>query len=267
MIVVIASGGVDLSVGSVVGVVSVVMAALVDSGRGLAVAIVVSILLAVVIGVINGLLVGLARVHSALVTLGMATLLRGLILLITQGRTIAAGPAAVLRSLAVPGLLLALLLIIGVVVLTELAPFARKRYLGLRDDTPWLQRLALSGLPYLLSSTMAGLAGAFLLGWVGYGTIAAGSGYEVDVILIVLLGGTVYGGGLVNGIGAILAALTVVLARNTVMRSNLPAAYQYVFQGIALLVFGLLCQLYYMILNWAFKRSKGKGTPVVIDRG
>jgi ribose/xylose/arabinose/galactoside ABC-type transport system permease subunit len=266
MIIVIASGGVDLSVGSVVGVVAAVVASLMARGRSPVIALLIGMSLAVLIGLVNGLLVGLARVHSAVVTLGMATLLHGLVLVITEGRTIAAEPAAFLANLIAPGLVLALLLTVGAIVLTELAPFARKRFLGLRDGMPWLQRLALSGLPYVFSSAMAGLAGLFYLGIVGYGTIAAGTGLEAEVILIVLLGGTAFGGGLINGIGAILAALTVAVARNSMMRSSLPYLWQEVIKGIALLVFGLLCQLYYMILNWAFKRSKSKETPVVIDR-
>ena len=263
MILVIASGGIDLSVGAVAGVVSAVMASLMSAGMSPAVALLIGLLLAILIGLINGFLVGLARLHGAVVTLGMMVLLRGIVLVVTDGRAISAGDVGFLGSLAVPGLLLALLLIIGVVALTELAPFARKRFLGLRDDGPWLQRLAVAGLPYVLTSVMAGFAGACYVGIIGYGTITLGSGLEAEVMLIVFLGGTVLGGGLVNGLGVILAALTLAVVKNVWVLSNRPPAEVYIIEGVGLLVFGLLGQLYYMIVAWIFKRSKAERTPVV----
>jgi ribose/xylose/arabinose/galactoside ABC-type transport system permease subunit len=260
MILVIASGGVDLSVGAVAGVVAVLMASRMDSGASPAAALLIGLLLAILVGLVNGLLVGLARVHSVIVTLGMATLLRSQVLGITQGRTVAAGEVGFLGSLTAPGIAVALLLIIGVIALTELAPFARKRFLGVRDGGFWLQRLALTGLPYVFSSGLAGLAGACYIGLMRYGTIAIGTGLEVEVILIVLLGGTVFGGGLVNGVGAILAVLTIAIGKNVVAQNNLPHQWLDAFVGLGMLIFGLLSQLYYLIVNWIY-RSKGKVTP------
>ncbi len=264
MILVVASGGLDLSVGAVAGVVAVVMASLMSSEMSVspAVALSVGLLLAILIGLVNGLLVGLARVHGAVATLGMSVLLRGLVLAVTEGKTIPAGEVGFLGALTVPGLLLALLLIIGVIALTELAPFARKRFLGLRDESSWLQRLALAGLPYVLSSVMAGFAGACYLGIVQYGTIAAGAGLEADVLLVVFLGGTAFGGGLVNGLAAILAALTFAVATNIFMLSDVPYQQQGIIKGAGLVAFGLLCQLYYMLVGWIFKRVKARKTPV-----
>jgi ribose transport system permease protein len=262
MILVVASGGVDLSVGAVAGVVSVVMASLMASGTSPAVALLVGLLLGTLVGLVNGLLVGLARVHGAVATFGMMVLLRGVVLVVTEGRTIAVGDVGFLGSLAVPGLVLALLLIIGVIVLTELAPFARKRFFGLRDGGSWLQRLALTGLPYVLSGVMAGLAGACYVGIIRYGTIATGSGLEAEVLLIVFLGGTALGGGLVNGLGAILAVLTFAVSKHILMLSNQPYARLEIIKGVGLLVFGLLCQLYYMLIDWIFRRAQSKETSV-----
>lgn len=268
MILIVVSGGVDLSVGAVAGMVSVVMAALMSSGMSPAIALLVGLLLAILVGLVNGLLVGLARVHGAVVTLGMMTLLRGIVVIATDARGIAigAGEVGFLGSLPVPGLILALLLMIGVVVLTELAPFARKRFLGLRDDRSWLQRLALAGLPYVLSSVMAGLAGACYAGIIRYGTIATGTGLEAEVLLVVFLGGTALGGGLVNGLGAILAALTFAVVKNVLMLSGHPSGRLEIIKGVGLLVFGLLCQLYYMLVDWIFRRVKSKETPVADNR-
>jgi ribose/xylose/arabinose/galactoside ABC-type transport system permease subunit len=215
-------------------------------------------LLAILIGLINGLFVGLARVHGAVVTLGMSVLLKGLILAITEGKTISAGEIGFLGSLTVPGLLLALLLIVGVIVLTELAPFARKRFLGLRDESSWLKRLTLAGLPYVLSGVIAGFTGACYLGIVRYGTISAGTGLEAEVLLVVFLGGTVFGGGLVNGVGAILAALTFAILRNILMLSQLPYPRHQIVTGVGLVAFALLCQLYFLIVGWIFKRVKSR---------
>lgn len=262
MILVVASGGVDLSVGTIAGAVSVVMALLMVSGMSPAVALLIGLMVAILIGLVNGLLVGLARVHGAVATFGMMVLLRGVVFVVTEGLTIAVGEVGFLGSLAVPGLVLALLLMIGVIVLTELAPFARKRFLGVHDDSPWLQRVAITGLPYVLSGTMAGLAGACYVGIMRAGTIATGSGLEAEVMLIVFLGGTALGGGLVNGIGAILAVLTLAVAKHILVLSNQPYDRREIVKGVGLLAFGLLCQLYYMIVNWLFKRAKSKEMSV-----
>jgi ribose/xylose/arabinose/galactoside ABC-type transport system permease subunit len=264
MILVVASGGIDLSVGAVAGVVAVVMASLMTSeiSVGPAVALLVGMLLAIFIGLVNGLVVGLARLHGAVATFGMMVLLRGVVLVVTDGYTIPVGEVGFLGSLAVPGLVLALLLTLGVIVLTELAPFARQRFLGLRDGGSWLQRLALAGLPYVLSSALAGFAGACYVGITQYGTIMTGVGLEAEVILIVFLGGTALGGGLVNGVGAILAALTFAVVRNILALSSQPPGRVEIIRGVGLVVFGLLCQLYYMIVGWIFKRVKSKKAPV-----
>jgi ribose transport system permease protein len=263
MILVVASGGFDLSVGAAAGVVSVIMASMLSSGTSPIVALLVGVILGTLIGLVNGLLVGLARVHGAVATFGMMVLLRGVVLVITEGRTIAAGDVGFLGSLTVPGLVLGVLLILGVIVLTELAPFARKRYFGLREGGSWLQRLALTGLPYVLSGAMSGLAGACYVGLIRYGTIATGTGLEADVMLTVFLGGTVLGGGLVNGVGAVLAALIFAISRHAMMLDNQDAAHVQVIKGVSLVVFGLLCQLYYMIVGWIFKRVKSKEAPIV----
>lgn len=262
MILVVASGGVDLSVGAVAGMVSVVMAALMASGISPVVALLVGLLLATLVGIVNGLVVGLARVHGAVVTFGMMVFLRGVVIAVTEGRAIIVEKASFLESLTVPGLVLALLLMIGVIVLTELAPFARKRFFGLHDGGSWLQRLALSGLPYVLSGVMAGIAGACYIGYVRYGTITAGTGLEAEVMLIVFLGGTALGGGLVNGLGAILAALTLAVVKNVLVLSKQPYGWQEIIKGAGLVIFGLLCQLYYMVVGWVFKWAKNRKTPV-----
>jgi ribose transport system permease protein len=264
MILVIASGGVDLSVGAVAGVVSAVMASLLSSGTNPAVALLIGMLLAILIGLVNGLLVGLARVHAAVATLGMMTLLRGIAIAVTGGRGIPVGEVGFLGSLAVPGLLLALLLTIGIIALTELAPFARKRFLGLCDDQPWYQRLAFAGLPYVLSSAMAGFAGACYIGLVRFGAMTMGTGLEVDVMLIVFLGGTPLGGGLVNGVGAVLATLTFAVGKNVLTLSGLPSHERMeIVKGIGLLILGLLSHLYYVSVDWTFKRTKSGETPIV----
>src|SRR5207302_5348204 len=87
MMMIVAAGGLDLSVGSVAALSAVIQAE-VEHDIGPLLAIVVAVFVAAVIGIINGLMVSLARLHGALVTLAMMVLARGLATSVTGGRIV-----------------------------------------------------------------------------------------------------------------------------------------------------------------------------------
>lgn len=259
MILVMASGGLDLSVGAMVGFISVIVATLVTTREmsGFA-AMLVGLGLAFLIGLVNGLLVGLTKLHSTVVTLGMMTLLRGLALTISDGTTVIVKEVDFSSGLKILATLLMILLTLFVIGLAEFTPLGRKRYSDLTESESWIRRLARTVLVYVLSGTIAGFSGILVMARVQAGLPTLGTGYEVQTILAVFLGGIPIGGGLLNVIGAMLGSLLIALTQNIAVMNNVPAFATYVYQGIGLMTFGSLTQVYTLVADWLFKSRSPK---------
>ena len=89
---------------------------------------------------------------------------------------------------------------------------------------------------FVLMGLMAGISGVVLASYVGYGTVAAGQGYELDAIASTVLGGTSTLGGIGTIFGAIIGSLMIASLTSGLQMMNVPAAWQYVLKGIVLVV-------------------------------
>ena len=89
---------------------------------------------------------------------------------------------------------------------------------------------------FVLMGFLCGVSGIVLASYVGYGTIAAGNGYELEAIAACILGGTSPPGGVGTIFGAMIGALIMASLTNGLQIMNVPAAWQYVVQGIILVV-------------------------------
>ena len=202
---VILTGGIDLSVGAVLAVAGVV--AVYFAKFGTVAAIVAGIGVAALIGLINGLLIAKARIQPFITTLAMMIAARGLALAVTRENSIplaaeATGLAWLGRGevgpLPVPVILLLLAFGAGWLVL-RYTRFGRyvyavgdnmdaARLLGLKVDRVLI-------MTYVLSGAFAGLAGVVLASRLGAAQPVAGTGWELDAIAAVVVGGTVLTGG------------------------------------------------------------------------
>jgi ribose/xylose/arabinose/galactoside ABC-type transport system permease subunit len=264
MILIIASGGLDLSVGAVIGLTSVIVASMMtNQDMSGAVALLIGLGLAFLIGLVNGLLTGLTRLHGAVVTLGMMALLRGIAISISEGTPIMIKDVDSFSGLTILAVILVNLLTLVTIALAEFTPFGRQRHSELVEGESRLRRLVRTVIAYALSSTMAGLAGILLLSRLRTGMPTLGTGYEVQVILAVFLGGIPLGGGLLNVIGAMLGSLLIVLTQNVAVLNNVPAAAFQIYQGVGLLIFGPLSQGYTLVADWFFRSRSQKSTPAV----
>jgi ribose transport system permease protein len=243
---VILTGGIDLSVGAVLAVSGVVAAAL--SPQGTLVALLGGLAAAAVLGVVNGLLVTRARIQPFVVTLAMMIAARGAALAFTGEQSVRVDPGAAgltwlgrgtLGPLPVPVLLLALAYAVGWTVLRH-RPFGRHVYavgdddtaarlLGLRADR------VLLGV-YVVSAVLAGLAGIVLAGRLGAGQPVAATGWELDAIAAVVVGGTVLTGGR-GGAGLTLAGVLILgLILNLLnLEGTISPWWQWVVRGVFLL--------------------------------
>jgi len=224
---VIITAGIDLSVGSVVGIAGVVAAtAVFDTAGGMSVvwAVVLALAVGALAGVINGVLVAVLRLPPFIVTLGMMGIARGATLLITGGRTVQPLPGG-FSSLAggsVFGVanLIWLMLIVAVVVALFLRRTVWGRYMYAVGSNTESARL--SGVPvravqisaYTLCGILAALAGLLLASRLGNGVPTAGTGYELQAIAACVIGGASLFGARGTALGALAGALVVRLLDN-----------------------------------------------------
>jgi ribose transport system permease protein len=214
---VILTKGIDLSVGSVIGLTGAVAAQLLVAGAGVPLAVLCAVAAGAVVGVINGLLVAYAKLPPFIVTLGMMGAARGLVLVITDANTIQPLPdsfAAVANGTVggVPNLLLiALVVLLLVAFLLRRTVFGRYVYaVGSNAESA-----RLSGVPvarvlvtvYALSGLLAGVGGVLLASRLNAGVPTMGEGNELDAIAACVIGGASLFGAKGSALGAAAGAL------------------------------------------------------------
>lgn len=243
---VIACAEIDLSVGSVAGLSSVVTAMTISS-FGLVPGIIAGLAVGAIIGAINGSLVSLLGIPSFLVTLGMLGIAFGLAQWIT-----ASAPQPILDRTyiqifgggnigPIPGLLvwMAIAVVVGVVVLNR-TKFGRQvlatggnrqaaEYTGVKT-----KRIKFTVL--LISGVSAALAGMLYAGRLQSGRFQWGQGDEMSAIAAVILGGTSLFGGAGFVVGTLFGALLMSLINNGLILAGLDSSQQQVVRGIIIIL-------------------------------
>ena len=221
---VILTGGIDLSVGSILGLSGGVTALILASGASIPVAILVGLGVGLVVGLVNGLLVSRLKLPPFIATLGMLGIARGLVLLITGAKTIAPLPDA-FNNIA-NGFILGLPSLFWIlIIVTILAAFVLGRtifgrYVYAVGSNAESSRL--SGVPvnfvllgvYCISGLLAGFAGVLTASRLGAGIPTAGTGYELQAIAGAVIGGASLSGAKGRAIGAVLGAVIMALLAN-----------------------------------------------------
>ena len=263
------SGEFDLSVGSVFGFTPVVMWTLFNTGSmELFPAFLVALSVAVFIGMISGLFVTRLGIPSFLVTLGMLLVVRGTALWLTSGfpqRTWRAGDqwlAEVLVGDFYVGGLRVYMSLIWFILLAILFHFilTRSRFGNWIQATGGNPQAARNrGVPtktvklvlFMVTSAMAGLAGVISSVRVSAANPNSGQGYELEVIAMVVIGGTVLTGGRGTIIGTVLGVLILRLMRNGIVLIGVPGLAYNIFIGAIIL--GM------MALHAALERRHNEG--------
>jgi ribose transport system permease protein len=221
---VILTGGIDLSVGSVLGLSGGVTALILTSGAPIPLAILVGLLVGLGVGLINGLLVSRLKLPPFIATLGMLGIARGVVLLLTGAKTIAPLPDAF--SAIANGFILGLpslfwiLIIVTIIAAFVLGRTIFGRYVYAVGSNAESSRL--SGVPvnfvllgvYCISGLLAGFAGILTASRLGAGIPTAGTGYELQAIAGAVIGGASLSGAKGRAIGAVLGAVIMALLAN-----------------------------------------------------
>jgi len=242
---IVLTGGIDISVGSVVGLAGV-LSAILFGGSNVFLAIVVAIVVGMLVGAVDGYLVAFRGLAPFIVTLGMMALARGLVYALTEGIPVTPksadfGSVATSTVLSFPVIGLIWLIIAGVVAfLLRWTVFGRRIY-ALGSNT--LAARA-SGVPikstlmgvYLLAGALVGLAGYMLAARIGTATPTGGTLYELDAIAAVVIGGAALTGGRGRVFGAVVGALIFQVITNVLVLLNVSTYLQDAIRGALILV-------------------------------
>jgi len=215
---VILTGGIDLSVGSLLAVAGVIAAFL--APQGLAVALMAAVAATTVLGLVNGVIIAKARIQPFIVTLGMMIAARGLALAVTDEKNVRIpadatdfswlGQGEILGFLPVPILVMIIAYAVGWLVLNY-TRFGRHVFaVGDNDEAARLMGLNINRvtiLVYTISGLLAGLAGIILASRLNTGSPVEGVGRELDAIASVVVGGTLLTGGKGNLISTLYGVL------------------------------------------------------------
>lgn len=245
MTLVITTGAIDLSVGSVVGLTASTLGIFAATGNPV-LALLLTLGIGTAFGFVNGYLVAYGRVQSFIVTLASLTAVRGLALLITQGySTPITSPVLLpLGQGRLLGVYTATWVALAAVVLTAFV-FTRTRFgryvtavgsnaESLRRSGVDIRRIRLAVLT--LSGTFAALAGVLVATRLASGSSNSGTGFELEVITAVVLGGTSLVGGRGSMLGSMLGALTLGIISNGLVLLHVDVYWVPIVQGLILVV-------------------------------
>jgi len=252
--IVIVSGGIDLSVGSVLGLAVVVTALALSAGWGTPAACAAGLAAATGCGLVNGALIAWAGLPPFIVTLGMLSIARGAGYWLSGGRIVSGLPDGFVAfgqgfaaSLApIPVVVMVAATVAGAVLMRSTAFGRGVHALGGNEAAA-----VLAGLPvrriklavYGLAGLFAGLAGLMYVARFGYGSSTAGVGYELQVISAVVIGGTSLSGGDGTVVGSVLGAAIIGFLTNGLTLLSVPEEYNQLVVGVVIIAAVLVDRL------------------------
>lgn len=243
---VILSGGIDLSVGSVMALSGMIAAGTLQNGSGMLVAVLAALGVGIAAGLVNGILVTKGGITPFVVTLGMMSIARGLTLLYSNGYPISGfSPAyrfiggGVILGIPLPVILFLLVVLVGWAVLTQ-TRLGRYTYaIGGNEET-----VKLSGINsdffktsvYVISGVTAAISALILTSRLNSAGPTAGLTYELTVIAAVVIGGTSLSGGRGTVWGSLIGALLIAVINNGMNLMGISPYFQELARGVIIIL-------------------------------
>ena len=275
---VIISGGIDLSVGAIYALASVLGAialqrfgpdgahAGVSPWLSVPVGILACIGTAVLCGFLNGGMIVALRVHPFIITLGTMAIFRGIAFVITQGQSIGGFPQA-FRDLVrweigdgltfIPLIVMLVVAVVGGTYLSRLAAGRRVYAIGGNEMACTYSGIRINRVKlsvFIFSGLTAGIAALLSLGYYGGATSGDGQGYELNVIAAAVVGGASLSGGKGSALGALLGALVIQLINTGIVILGINQNYSQIIIGAVVILAVVLDQ----VNNWLAKKRLTK---------
>ena len=243
---VILTGGIDLSVGSILALSSALTAGLLGSGMPVTLAILISLILGCILGMMNGLLISYGKLAPFIVTLATMTIFRGATLVYTNGNPITKGLSdTFLFQFLGQGYIVGIpfpviIMFIVLYVLLHKTAFGKSVYaIGGNEKAAYISGVKLNKVKiiiYSISGIMASISGLIITSRLSSAQPTAGASYEMDAIAAVVLGGTSLSGGKGRILGTLIGALIIGVLNNGLNIIGVSAFWQQVVKGVVILI-------------------------------
>ncbi len=255
---VLLTGGIELSMGSVISLNVVTISSLVvNLNWPVPVAILVALALATLLGLIDGLIIAKIKVPPLIMTLGMQTLLNGLTYTLCDGKPVYGvpetlkwvGQAYIFGVIPVSAALMVLVIAVGFFFLSKTYSGRYIYAVGSNEDTANLSGInadQIRVLAYVLCGFLSGLASVVMIGRIGSGQPSAGEGYEMDVLTGCVLGGVSLNGGKGNLLKAFCGILVIGCLSNGMALLGLDSFMQKMVKGIVLILAVVMDSIQYI---------------------
>ena len=244
MAILLASGGFDLSVGSVMALSSTVVAMLLLGGMSIPLATCCGVLLGAVAGFANGVLVTKMGINPLIATLGTMSIARGIALVLTEGFSVSSLPAgfAWIGKTSIGGFPMLVIVTLLLVIIFDLAVrhtrfFRQVYFIGANEKAAMLSGIHVNRvriIAYVLTGMLAALAGILLASRLMSGTPTAGNGIELQVLAAAVIGGASLRGGEGTILGAFLGVVFVALINNSMTMLAVSIYWQMIVIGTVL---------------------------------
>ena len=242
---IILTGGIDLSVGSVVGFTACFGAWVARSGTSPLVTLIVILGMGAIVGLSNGMLVSKVGIPAFVATLGMMSITRGFSLLITMGVPIHYNPTwlslfggGYISIVPVSVMVMLGIVAIGFIFANNTVPGRNVYAVGNSEKAAKLSGIQVDKVKIMVSTItglLAGICGLILLGQLDGADAFYGNGYELDVIAAAVIGGISLSGGEGNPLGVIVGAALMGVLKNAFVLLAVPGYWQTVVIGVVII--------------------------------
>jgi ribose transport system permease protein len=246
MVILLISGGLDLSVGSTLGFTGVVAGLVLTAGVPAPLAILIGLLAALGVGLVNGLLVSKMKINPFITTLGMNITIRGLLLVIAEGRAVLNLPQSFtvigqgrLFGVQYPIFIMLALVLAGDLLVRNARFFRQSYYIGGNERAARLSGINVDLVKivnYCVVALLAGVAGLLITARFGSASVTVGSGVELRVITATIIGGASLNGGEGSVFGAFLGALFMAVLANALNLLGVDVYWQNLVTGLILII-------------------------------
>lgn len=241
---VIAAGGIDISVGSTMGLCGICTGLILTSGWPLIAGIAGSVAVGGLVGLFNGVSIAYLGMSPFILTLAMLSAARSLALVVSDNQviyTFGSAEHALLemgggRTFGLPNVFLAL--VVAAIVLQILLSHTRwgRHVMAIGGNSEAARANGIAVRPvtvsvYVFAGMMAGLTAVFLVGWLGAVTNSLGQGDELRVIAGTVIGGANLVGGYGSALGAVVGSLLIEVTRNALLLAGISPFWQGIFVG------------------------------------
>jgi len=246
ILLVMVTGGLDLSLASNMALSGILVSLLMVSGVPVFAAMLVTLIAGMSIGAVNGLFITKVRLGPIITTLGMMSVVRGLAFIVTKGLPVVNLPVGfvTLGQHLIGGIVpVPILFFLGVAVLLHLV--LRYTVFGyhlfatggneLASQYSGVQVAKVKLLAYVLSGMLGALGGMLLIARLGVAQPSIAVGYELGIIAAVIIGGTSLNGGIGSVLGTVLGVLIIGVIRNGLVLANIGGYYIQFANGLLIL--------------------------------